>query len=412
MRVLWIGAGASIPAGYPSALALLGRLEEAATTGVVEEGVRKAWRRFADFRDSATGIERTLLFSPNPEVVLSLPDLLEAARLADDERIESEILRPTMHALRASTAGQAKDYATAAIAGERIEREYNREERLRLEQGRKARDALLHVLNDFFATRHYEDHTPAGYKRRDYLRRELAELREGDVVITTNWDTMIERTLLEEARWSPFDGYGFESRLTPIPPEVREIVSHGHDWPDLPMLPTWASKTSRVQVLKIHGSFGWRVPMTFGPKVEAPGRVYLDHAELLQLMPLLRPGSAASPQQGDLCLLWDEAEPSSYLGDRPLFIYPSYLKQIGGATLQQIWYDSHEALRKASKVRIIGASLPDADSAVRALLNPLRYRLAAGEVTVTVDDPSRRTHERWRLFLGESVVCRERRAGD
>jgi hypothetical protein len=412
VKVLWIGAGGAIKAGYPSAIDLLPRIEEVATAAVVEEGVRAAWQRFATFRNDATGTERTLLWSANPEVVLSVPDLLEAARDADDARIESTLVLPAVLALTEARGRGSAAPETAVQPHEAIEMEYERAERRRLSEAPHARDALLQVLDYFFGLRHHEDSVAAGYERRSYLRRELADLEDGDVVITTNWDTTLERTLLEEGRWSPADGYGFPVRLSPVPPDIRSLVADGR-WPSPPTWPAWAPVRSSVRVLKIHGSYGWRIKGVFGPRVDSPGRVHLDHATLLSEMPMVRPGSGPTPQFTDMCLVWDEAQPEFYdASERYLFVYPSYLKQITGTGLQEVWHQADLALRAADEIRVLGASLPESDSAVRILLNPLRYRVANGSVRVTIDDPSRRTHERWQGFLGRDITLRRREAGD
>jgi hypothetical protein len=56
------------------------------------------------------------------------------------------------------------------------------------------------------------DAEPDAGSRRAYLQGELAFVRDGDVIITTNYDTLAERTLMEEGRWSPGDGYGHHAQ--------------------------------------------------------------------------------------------------------------------------------------------------------------------------------------------------------
>ena len=97
--------------------------------------------------------------------------------------------------------------------------------------------------------------------------------------------------------------------------------------------------------------------------------------------------------------------------EEPLFILPSYLKQLQGTSIQTVWYKANAALNECREVRVVGASLPEADVAIRALLNPLRYRLARDEVEVTVCDPNRTAYERWTNFLGAKVTWVNRRAG-
>lgn len=69
-------------------------------------------------------------------------------------------------------------------------------------------------------------------------------------------------------------------------------------------------------------------------------------------------------------------------------------------------------MAQASFVQVIGYSLPESDTAIRVLLNPLRGRLESGEVQVLVDDPNPETRERWTEFLGEKTVTRQRSVGN
>jgi hypothetical protein len=90
--VLFLGAGASEPAGYPLAAALLSAIQ-AFVGEEREEMLRAYWKSWASWRNKAEGIEREILFSANPEVVLSLPDLYEAALQASDIGHLKEVFR-------------------------------------------------------------------------------------------------------------------------------------------------------------------------------------------------------------------------------------------------------------------------------------------------------------------------------
>lgn len=71
---------------------------------------------------------------------------------------------------------------------------------------------------------------------------------------------------------------------------------------------------------------------------------------------------------------------------------------------------SRENRPRADEVVVVGPSLPTAEVAVRALLNPLRFRLGKEQVQVRVVDPSKATLERWREFLGDPVRLERREA--
>jgi hypothetical protein len=389
MKVLWLGAGASISAGYPSASSLLSTLDLFVKDGP-DVMTRNAWRRFCEFRDSATGVERTLLYSPNPEVVLTLPDLLTAALDADNEDIESG----TSQLWRESKERDLSN-EEVADAARRSEMRYHAQERERLDEARAARRDFLTVLDNYLFVRHHSD----GESRplRDYLRRELSWLDDGDIVITTNWDTSIERTLLEDRRWTPADGYGFNVDL------IEGVRAEYMD--ERNPLPAWVPAASAVRVLKLHGSFGWRTSDYYGPRVACQGEVWLDYSQFLHEMPFQNGSEMAFARDTRTPAFYDPAA-------KPSYIIPSFLKQLTGSTMQHIWHEAARALADAINLRVIGASLPESDVAVRTLLNAVRYRASAASMEVVVHNPSRDARERWRRFLGDSISTTPRKAGE
>jgi hypothetical protein len=68
--------------------------------------------------------------------------------------------------------------------------------------------------------------------------------------------------------------------------------------------------------------------------------------------------------------------------------------------MQSIWYKAARALETANSVEVWGYSLPQSDTAVRTLLNSLRFRLDKPEVRVQVHDPIQEVQDRWLDFLG------------
>ena len=263
-------------AGYPATGELLKKLD-----AVVREGTdiqtEEAWKRFCRFRESSSGVERTILFSTNPEVVLTFPDLLAAALEADDADIEADTYR-VIKAINSESV-PVEDVTAAA---QRFEARYTAPELTPLQAGREARRDFLRVLNVFLAHRHYEDGQATNTSARDALRRELRWLQPGDVVVTTNWDTAVERTLLEENRWTPADGYGFPIEL------VQGFLADGLR--RYAPLPEWIPRSSQIRVLKLHGSFGWITPGLYGPRVTDQGDIYLDYSEFLSQIPFSKDG--------------------------------------------------------------------------------------------------------------------------
>ncbi len=166
MKVLLFGAGASRPAGYPLARELMTTIEQ----DVRESGnlsLRNAWNRWEDVREKAPEPLQLLLEDPNPEVTLSVLDLCQISHFSSNHKWLSEA------------------------------------------SGAKSR--LIECLVEYFKWKHYCDADSSA--PRAHLRAELEKLHAGDVVITLNWDTTAERTLVEIDRWSPHDGYGFLKEL-------------------------------------------------------------------------------------------------------------------------------------------------------------------------------------------------------
>jgi len=338
MRVMFLGAGASMHRAYPLTSELLKHiaLEMGSTSSNFD---RTAWERFDTFRRNATGLLRSILNSNDPEIVLTLPDLLQAAH---DRRI--------LGYWNELASGSPSDHWWEDPAMGDL-----------LQGGQTIKDAFSQVVDSFFSVRHAKEwrNTYDGY-----FCTALAPLSQGDTIITTNWDTLAERVLWQMRKWSPRDGYGFPKKFT---------VS------DSSVIPEY----SPVKVLKLHGSVGW-----FG----SAGAIYLRQANYLQYM-------FGSSIVKDISAPPNEGIPIS----DPVMIFPSYLKQLQGPIFQAIWSQASMALMQAETITVIGYSLPEADMAIRVLLNPARQRLTEGLVTITVVDKDPLVHDRWRELLGTGV---------
>ena len=80
--------------------------------------------------------------------------------------------------------------------------------------------------------------------------------------------------------------------------------------------------------------------------------------------------------------------------------------------MQRIWHEAQAALIRADEIRIVGASLPFADIAVRVLLNPLRFRAEEGAVKIEVHNPDKKTHITWKDFLGGGITTLPLKTGE
>ena len=128
MRILIFGAGSSMGVEYPSADALIpavGRFVEEYSDPIL----KAYWQRWDSWRTNSE-LPKRIVFNPNPEVVLSLPDLYEAATKAADEAEMHEVL---------------EKYRAGNLTEEELrnhEEYYKSEERKRLEEARRARIGL------------------------------------------------------------------------------------------------------------------------------------------------------------------------------------------------------------------------------------------------------------------------------
>ncbi len=143
MRILIFGAGASRSADYPSAdmlIPTIGKFVEDYSDRILKE----YWERWDSWRRNNEFLKR-VVFNPNPEVVLSLADLYEAASRAADEA--------EMHvAMEKWRAGGLTEEEFL-----RYQEYWKSEERKRLEEGRLARIGFIECLQRFFFYRHYSE---------------------------------------------------------------------------------------------------------------------------------------------------------------------------------------------------------------------------------------------------------------
>ncbi|HKV74111.1 MAG TPA: hypothetical protein VJN95_06305 [Gemmatimonadales bacterium] len=209
--------------------------------------------------------------------------------------------------------------------------------------------------------------------RTEYLRNQLSALSTGDVVITTNWDPLVEQLLAQEGRWIPTDGYGFQRGMGLLS-GLRRVA-----------LPGGLGVVSEIQVLKLHGCFGWR---------DLDDGFFLEGNEFLSQFRFAFEGRRIQMRDMD--------EPTSYRPSNPIIAFPSYLKSLIHSTLFEVWRTASLVISDCSDFAAAGYSLPASDSAVRALLLPIANGARTGRVRVTIADPAKATLDTWREFLGHN----------
>jgi len=195
----------------------------------------------------------------------------------------------------------------------------------------RRREMLLWALEAYVEQRHNTD--IAGSKTPDWnrLRAFCRKLCPGDAVITFNYDSTLERVLLDEKKWSPCDGYGFAVALQKmfLGPPVPEF--------DL----------SSMKVLHLHGAVGW----------------YRNSSASQE--PCLSLGPIFLRDLGINAV--DASMPTNPPTEHTRLLQPSFLKTYDDPIFVWLWKAAAEALRKADEIVVIGYSLPKADSAALTL---------------------------------------------
>jgi hypothetical protein len=239
----------------------------------------------------------------------------------------------------------------------------------------KAHKVLLQGLWSYLRKKHHDDQTACKNENWEYLYQFADEqLKQGDKIITFNYDSTLERVLLARARWHPGRGYGFKMDFWRSRSDPTLIES----------------KESPVIVLHLHGAVGWIQDTFVSKDHNEPPSITKFSEETIWL---------ESDFLEDLGFhaIYPWAEAPSPNGDH-LLLYPSFLKSPGGEPrshgLTGLWKAAAKALRDAEKVFLIGYSLPAADTAAAALLvgncEPEK---------VEIVDPSEATHTRLRGLL-------------
>lgn len=343
MRAYVLGAGASHPI-YPLGSNLFAAID------LFIDGCGPCINRF-DYQKDWPELKRWLELNSNPL-------LSQAFRNGNIEQIftvldlaESLISESLTSILAASKRGAAE----VQRAGE-LHHSFASE----IVEYRDVRSKLLWAMEAYFLQRNYEDAKEFQSGGWDHLKRFGRLLESGDIVVTFNYDSTVERVLLAEAKWAPGDGYGFEVAFQ----------ENRHDETPVQYPP------SDVKVLHLHGAIGWyRKPAFnshFHPVKEGGGSIPRS---------ALAPGAIQTEIAIDPLFLSglgiyhvDAALPQRPPREEQLMIHPSFLKEYSGEgdqiqVFNKLWGMAASSLRNASEVVIIGYSLPPADSAAWTLIH-------------------------------------------
>jgi hypothetical protein len=189
-------------------------------------------------------------------------------------------------------------------------------------------------------------------------------LRQGDVVITFNYDLGVERALRAAEMWNIRTGYGFSIE---------------------------GGEPSPVEVLKLHGSTNWRA-LLFGGMTGffAGGGNSLGNRPVLFFRPdfeYLGYFDFVDPR----CARLESA------ASLPAMIMPALPKTFHFATTygeDGLWWRGERAIENADEVAVIGYSLPIADERARAMLlevanKAVRLSICCGKATASLEQEFR-----------------------
>jgi len=155
-------------------------------------------------------------------------------------------------------------------------------------------------------------------------------VKEGDMLLTFNYDLLLDQALWDASLWSPHKGYAVVNN-DDIPEEFKK-------------------RNSKITYLKLHGSVNWIKTLDFYSWEyydKATGESYFKDVSNLQNKVI--PGWVGN-QSGSI-------------------FYPTYLKNLDKADIiKKLWAKAFKEIQKAEKVWIIGYSIPDADILAHFLL--------------------------------------------
>ena len=212
----------------------------------------------------------------------------------------------------------------------------------------------------------------------------LAEhLKEEDIIITFNWDTLMDRALAKTKKWSTDSGYGF------LP---KSIYRNKWTAPDRKY-----EKKPSTRLIKLHGSTNWltshpvymdghvTLMQTASPDTvwifESANQPYDCHAGRFMpgyqdfsygyYPPNILDDVGKPPPKGFVVMRMQPnipGRPKGLAGNAgivsiPLIIPPVRQKKydLYGQLFQDLWAEAQEALRKADHIVIIGYSFPRTD---------------------------------------------------
>jgi hypothetical protein len=208
--------------------------------------------------------------------------------------------------------------------------------------------------------------------------RHLVEKRA--VLITFNYDLLLELFLTDTQHWRMDDGYGIH---IPLILELSPIYEPSID------LANNAGKSACL-LLKLHGSINWGSPVTgTGNQTQRP---------------IYRLPEGGSPLAfGSIRV--DPSDETKRIAYRPVIIPPVLDKStmLGHSKIRELWSMAMESVRNADEVTVIGYSLPLTDFPADFMFREACHRSAQKVTLVCPDAAEKEVLARFTSVFGANV---------
>ena len=171
--------------------------------------------------------------------------------------------------------------------------------------------------------------------------REWLQAHPNTAIVTTNYDTTVERCVFDIVRAANPDN---------SETAIQEQIDFGFPWRTVDpgnLIPR--PRTPKWRIFKLHGSVNWL-------RCSLCGQIYLNTAGAV--------GSKAFKRKLDQ---WNTCHCNNWARLRLHLVTPSLLRQTNDAHLLGIWQAALETFRTAEEWVIVGYSLPAEDVAIRSL---------------------------------------------
>jgi hypothetical protein len=340
MKVYVLGAGVSYTVGYPLGDDLLGEVDR------FIRSCGSCTDRF-DYKNDWPTLCAWLEKNENPLIreAYRTRQLEQVFTILDQARVLNTSAMPGLSPQEdEKTTGAWSNYERVNVATESY---------------LKFREILLWALEAYLQFKHHDDVTTSTTAQWNYLRAFGRKLCSGDMVITFNYDSTLERILLQQGRWSPRDGYGFEVVFQRS--DSKEAVVE--------------QRKSQITILHLHGAVGWYRRQAVKPGYPLPSGGGWLPEEAHTPAPLDTAVSLDPEFLRDLGIdAVDACLPAPPPDERQILVHPSFFKDFEleehGRTTPfiKLWKKAAELLRKAEQIFVVGYSLPAADSAALTLL--------------------------------------------